>query len=183
MQDVGSIVKARVSALEEGKRMGLDPDRAGFCRCPFHSEKTGSMKLYSGQRGWHCFGCGAGGDVINLVMRFYGITFRQALIRLDTEWGLGLDLTGRPLSPREQKNAERMRWRAELNRQTEEQWHRSALELRWCVSDLVWAFRQQVADNAPTTPQNGFNEAYRDGLRNLMEAEDLYEWLAVMMDE
>jgi len=183
MQDIADIVKARISCLEEGKRMGLDPDRAGFCRCPFHQEKTGSMKLYSGQRGWHCFGCGAGGDVINLVMRFYRINFRQALLRLDTEWGLGLDLTGRPVSPRQQKNMERERWRAELNRQTEEQWHRSALELLRCVSDLAWQFAQQCRENAPTGPYTGWNEAYRDGLRNLMDAEDLYEWLAVMMDE
>ena len=183
MQDVADIVKSRVSALEEGKRMGLEPDRAGFCRCPFHAEKTGSMKLYSGQRGWHCFGCGAGGDVINLVMRYYDLSFRQAIEKLDQEWGLGLGNGARPRTAVDRKRLERQRALAEMNRRSEELWHESALELLRCVSDLVWAFRRQCKENAPTTPQNGFNEAYRDGLRNLMEAEDLYEWLAVMMDE
>ena len=123
MQDIGSIaatIKERVSCLDAGKHMGLEPDSHGFCRCPFHQEKTGSLKLYKGDRGWHCFGCGANGDVISLTMGYYGITFRQAVIRLDTEWRLGLNLTGKPLSDREQKTARRRRELAAMNRQTDE---------------------------------------------------------------
>ena len=37
--------------------------------CPFHSEKTPSMVVYPENQSFYCFGCGAGGDVINFVMR------------------------------------------------------------------------------------------------------------------
>ena len=36
-----------------------------FAKCPFHSEKTASLKVYPGDRGFHCFGCGKSGSVVN----------------------------------------------------------------------------------------------------------------------
>lgn len=53
------------------------------------------MKIYSGQRGFHCFGCGAHGSVIDFVMLLYDISFRQAILRINADFGLGLT-GGRP---------------------------------------------------------------------------------------
>ena len=38
----------------------------GFMCCPFHGEKEPSLKVYQKTGGWHCFGCGRGGSVIDL---------------------------------------------------------------------------------------------------------------------
>ncbi len=46
--------------------------------CPFHGEKSPSMSVWSDGR-WHCFGCGAGGDVFEFVKRWYKCDFRGAL--------------------------------------------------------------------------------------------------------
>lgn len=92
--DVAAEIRQRVSALQAAEVYGLDPDRSGFVHCPFHTgDNHGSLKLYPGDRGWHCFGCGAGGDVIDLVRKLFGLTFQQAVVRLDTDFSLGL--TGR----------------------------------------------------------------------------------------
>ena len=69
---------------------GLKTNKAGFMHCPFHTEKTPSLKVYSGGRGWHCFGCGANGDVISFVQKLFNLNFADALHKLDTDFVLGL---------------------------------------------------------------------------------------------
>ena len=92
--DVAAEIRQRVSALQAAEAYGLQPDRGGFVHCPLHAgDHHGSLKLYPGDRGWHCFGCGAGGDVIDLVRKLFNLSFRQAVLRLDTDFSLGI--TGR----------------------------------------------------------------------------------------
>lgn len=50
--------------------------------CPIHHEKTPSFKVDSAEQFWHCFGCGAGGDVFGFLMKLDGITFPEAVKRL-----------------------------------------------------------------------------------------------------
>jgi|GEM_PF-705520 DNA primase len=50
--------------------------------CPFHSEKSASLKVSPHRQRFHCFGCGASGDVVDFVQRFYNLTFKDALIHL-----------------------------------------------------------------------------------------------------
>jgi len=51
-------------------------------RCPFHDDKTPSFSVSEEKGVFHCFGCGAGGDVIDFVMKLYGLSFREALAEL-----------------------------------------------------------------------------------------------------
>lgn len=84
-------IKERLTAREVVEFYGFHPDWRGYIHCPFHSEKTGSLKIYSGDKaGWHCFGCGAGGSVIDFVMRLFHLSFRDACVRLNTDFHLGL---------------------------------------------------------------------------------------------
>ena len=52
-------------------------------RCPFHADSQPSFTVYPATRSFYCFGCGAGGDVIDFVRRAEGLDFREALLRLD----------------------------------------------------------------------------------------------------
>lgn len=90
MTDLVDQVKSLVTVRDAAEHYGFHPNRAGYICCPFHHEKTASMKLYDGQRGFHCFGCGAGGSVIDFVMRLFDIPFRQAILRINTDFALGL---------------------------------------------------------------------------------------------
>ena len=51
--------------------------------CPFHEETEGSLTVYSDTERFYCFGCGAGGDVLDFVGRMEGLTLPESIRRLD----------------------------------------------------------------------------------------------------
>ena len=51
--------------------------------CPFHEEAEGSFTVYADTEKFYCFGCGAGGDVLDFVQRTEGLTLPEAIRRLD----------------------------------------------------------------------------------------------------
>ena len=63
----------------------------GFMVCPFHGDKDASLKVYPGSGGWHCFGCGKGGSVVDFVMEHEGCNFRTAITAIDKAMRLGLE--------------------------------------------------------------------------------------------
>ena len=75
--DIVSVVSRYVSLSRRGSgNLGL---------CPFHNEKTPSFHVSSDKQFFHCFGCGAGGDVISFVMKIENLDFPDAVAKL-AEW-------------------------------------------------------------------------------------------------
>ena len=60
----------------------LRGERRPTGRCPFHEDRTPSLSVYPETGSFHCFGCGASGDVIDFVRRAEGLGFREAVLRL-----------------------------------------------------------------------------------------------------
>lgn len=58
--------------------------------CPFHNEKTPSFTLNDEKGFYHCFGCGAHGDIIRFLCDHEGLGFREAVERLSIEAGLAM---------------------------------------------------------------------------------------------
>ena len=61
------LVKQTIQVRDAAEHYGLQVNHSGMCRCPFHEDRHPSMKL--NERYFYCFGCGATGDVIDLVAR------------------------------------------------------------------------------------------------------------------
>lgn len=51
--------------------------------CPFHADRSPSFTIFAGGERYHCFGCGANGDVLDYVQRAEGVTLMEALERLN----------------------------------------------------------------------------------------------------
>ena len=51
--------------------------------CPFHADRSPSFTIFDGGERFHCFGCGAGGDVLDYLQRAHGVTLREAAAMLD----------------------------------------------------------------------------------------------------
>lgn len=58
--------------------------------CPFHAEKTPSFMVNPDKQRFHCFGCGAGGDIISFVVKYENLSFQDSLKLLAKKAGLSL---------------------------------------------------------------------------------------------
>jgi len=78
--DIVSLVSQYVSLTRRGGNyVGL---------CPFHNEKTPSFNVSADRQFFHCFGCGAGGDVITFLMRIENLDFPDAVYQLAERAGM-----------------------------------------------------------------------------------------------
>lgn len=79
---------ARNYPIEILAQSKLDLKSAGknfISLCPFHQEKTPSFFIYPEHNNYHCYGCGAHGDQINLLMALEGIPFVEAVKMLQNK--------------------------------------------------------------------------------------------------
>jgi DNA primase len=82
--ELASVVAERgVELKKKGKQL--------VAPCPFHKEKTASFNVSSSKGLYHCFGCGAAGDVIGFVTKHDKVSFGRALETLAQRAGLELE--------------------------------------------------------------------------------------------
>lgn len=79
-------VKAAVTPRMAAERYGLPIQQGSMTRCPFHNDRTPSMKLNEDY--FYCFGCGASGDVIDLAARLFSLSGYDAAKKLVTDFGM-----------------------------------------------------------------------------------------------
>ena len=79
-------VKAAVTPRMAAERYGLPIQQGSMVCCPFHADRTPSMKLNEDY--FYCFGCGATGDVIDLVARLFNLSGYEAAKKLATDFGM-----------------------------------------------------------------------------------------------
>lgn len=83
-EDIAAVRERSPIADVVGEYLQLRPAGGGSLKglCPFHEEKTPSFNVTPGKELWHCFSCGAGGDVIKFVQDMEHLTFTETIERL-----------------------------------------------------------------------------------------------------
>lgn len=162
---VFSEVKERISVREAAELYGFRPNRSGLIVCPFHKEKTASCKV---DHRFHCFSCGADGDVIDFVSRLYGLKPMDSAKKLATDFGImaGSEPRASPSSV--------------MKRLSEATQHKS--DANHCLNDLV-AYRSKLRGwekmYAPKSPEDELHPCFVDA----MQRKDYIDYLIdVMVD-
>ena len=78
-------IKMAVSVKEAAEYYGLGVNRGNMVCCPFHADRTPSMKL--NEEYFYCFGCGAHGDVVALTAQLFDLPPAEAAKKLAADFG------------------------------------------------------------------------------------------------
>ena len=87
-------VKTGVSVRDAAECYGIRSNHAGMACCPFHDDHTPSLKLNEDY--FYCFGCGAGGDVVELTRRLFNLRPYEAASKLAVDFGVDVPATAPP---------------------------------------------------------------------------------------
>lgn len=105
-------VKAAVTARQAAEMYGLKAGRNSLTCCPFHQDKTPSMKV---DDRYYCFGCGVTGDAVDLTVQLLGLSPKDAALRLAADFGIEIDEKAKPNAfhpyrPRADPQKELQKW-------------------------------------------------------------------------
>ena len=156
------IIKDRLTMRKVLEHYGYEPNKKGFACCPFHNEKTPSMKIYD--KDYHCFGCGEHGDVITFVQKLFNLPFQETLEKIDIDFGLNLfgDKTFEELRKShyqlKQLQAKREREKAEQERAKSEY---------WAAFDECKRLEDNRQKFAPKTPDEELHPLFVEALQKL----------------
>ncbi len=93
--DIFEEIKLRINLRTVVTGYGIEINRSGFCLCPFHAEKTPSMKIYD--NGFKCYGCGEGGDMFVFVQKFFNLENPlDAAKKINNDFGLNVEFNHKP---------------------------------------------------------------------------------------
>lgn len=133
MENLAQRVRESVRLADVLALYHLQPNRAGFLHCPFHSgDRSPSLKVYPDQNTWHCFGCGKSGTVIDFVMEMERCSFVDALKKLDADFRL--ELSDSKESYRNYRQRLSQRRREEIERKIK----KDALEIKIAQRRALW---------------------------------------------
>jgi len=175
LTDAARMVKQSVSALEAAKALGLDPDRYGRCRCPIHGGKDRNLKVFGGTRGYYCFVCHSGGDILDLVGNVNRCGLKEAVAWADGVFHLGLENDDRAAIEAARRASDRRKREQERRDRMLERDFRLWLDAQEVSKEIDQAYEQ----HRPKKPGDPITEAFQ---RAAFAREDMREIEAELSD-
>lgn len=167
---IANEIKNRLDTIQVFEYYGLQPNRKGFICCPFHNEKTPSLKIYKGDGGYYCFGCGEHGTVIDFVMKYFNLSFKEAITKLNNDFNLGLPI-GEKLDRRKQLDMAKRSFKARQEREKKKQEENRLKNNREIALDEWIKLYKQKMKYKPTSENEDLHPLFVEAIINLPHAE------------
>lgn len=139
--------------------------------CPFHQEKTPSFFVNEAKKIFHCFGCGASGDVFAFIMKHENIGFQSAVRLLAKRQGISLP--EKDLTPQQRRHLSEREELYNLNKTAAQYYHDILLDDRRGRKAKQYLEKRGIS---PTTIEEyglGFAPEGWDGLYNLLKSKKI----------
>ena len=147
--NVFEAVKQSVTTRQAAEFYGFRVNRARMIACPFHNDRTPSMKV---DKRFHCFGCGA--DAVDFVSRLFEVPSKDAAIKLADDFGIAYDSKSKPsIVARIREPTPQQKFEAEEKR---------------CfrvLSDYFHKLRAWEKDYAPKQPEDEWHPLFTEALQ------------------
>ena len=163
--NVFEAVKQSVTTRQAAEHYGIHVGRNGMACCPFHNDKTPSMKL---DRRYHCFGCGADGDVIDFAAALYGLRKKEAAVQLAQDFGLSYEDWKPPGKEKKPKPRQKS---------PEEQFQEAKNRCFRILADYLHLLMAWRKDYAPHSPEEAFHPRFVEALQKQAQVEYLLDML------
>lgn len=166
--DAVQTIKDRLTMRDVLLHYGYEPNRAGFVCCPFHNEKTPSMKIF--EKDYHCFGCGEHGDTISFVQKLFSLSFSDALKKIDLDFGLNL-YGKHTFDELRRSHYKQKQLQAEIARKKREK--EQAENEYWAVFDEWKRLDDNKRNYAPKTPDEEWHPLFVEAMQKIAQQEYL----------
>lgn len=159
-----SQIKEQVSTRDVSKHYGIKVNRSGMACCPFHDDRTPSMKV---DQNFICFGCQEKGDVIDFTAKLFSLTPYEAAGKLVEDMGLTVTAEDRPKAP------PGTRKRAKRKQLEAEKFDRAADRIYSVYCDYFHLLNEWTEEHAPRSPTDELHPLFVEA----MHQRDYVEYL------
>lgn len=162
---VYDVVRENVTARQVAGHYGVCVNRNGMACCPFHDDKHPSMKV---DKRYYCFGCGEKGDAIDFVSKYFGLSSRDAAIKIADDFGLDYKI-----EKYESIKKKLMKPKKSLEQEFRE-------EQEYCfkvLSDYLHLLKKWKIEYAPKSMEDEWNPLFCEALNNIDRIEYLLDIL------
>ena len=170
-------IRQLVSLRQAAGMYGMEVDRFGSARCIFHGDDHPSMRLYDDH--FHCYACGAHGDVTDLTAQIFGISKTDAAEKLCSDFGVSAVCNGRVGAV--QKNCSTKRFytpytpNTPIFRSLDE--NKKMLRVLYVLTDYIVMLREFLEQYAPNVEDENPDPRFVLSLQQLEYAEYLWDEL------
>ena len=156
-------VKAAATVRQAAEHYGLKIGQGNMVCCPFHADRTPSMKLNEDY--FYCFGCGTSGDVIDLVAKLFNLSSYDAAKKLAYDFGIDPDKSPAAAALRKPKYP------------LAKAFQREELHCQRVLCDYLHLLERWKVQCAPKTPEDTIDDCFVEACQMLDYIEDLADIL------
>ena len=156
-------VKAAATVRQAAEHYGLKIGQGNMVCCPFHADRTPSMKLNEDY--FYCFGCGTSGDVIDLVAKLFNLSSYDAAKKLAYDFGIDPDKPPAAAALRKPKYP------------LAKAFQREELHCQRVLCDYLHLLERWKVPCAPKTPEDTIDDCFVEACQMLDYIEDLADIL------